>query len=59
MENNQKFNKELFVHKLETPLLDSYNVIYEIGKGAFSKVYEVRHKITGDIRACKYISKKI
>jgi calcium-dependent protein kinase len=58
MENNQKFNKELFVHKLETPLLDSYNVIYEIGKGAFSKVYEVRHKITGDIRACKYISKK-
>ena len=57
MENNQKFSKELFVQKLETPLLDSYDVIYEMGKGAYSKVYQVRNKKTGEERACKYISK--
>ena len=58
MENKNKFGKDLFVQKLETPLLDSYDVIFEMGKGAFSKIFEVRNKKTGEIRACKYISKK-
>ena len=56
--NNKKFSKENFVPTLETPLLDSYDVIYEMGSGAYSKVYEVKHKISGQIRACKYIKKK-
>ena len=52
------FAKEDFVLKLETPLLDSYDVNFEIGRGAHSKVYQVTHKSSGEIRACKYISKQ-
>ena len=58
MEKDQKFGKEMFVYNLEAPLLDLYEVNYEMGRGAFSKIYEVRNKKTGEIRACKYTSKK-
>ena len=58
MEQKNKFDKSDFIFKLETPLLDSYEVNYEIGSGAYSKVYEVIEKASGQIRACKYISKK-
>ena len=58
MEQKNKFDKSDFIFELETPLLDSYEVNYEIGSGAFSKVYEVKEKASGDIRACKYIIKK-
>ena len=58
MEQKNKFDKSDFIFKLETPLLDSYEVNYEIGSGAYSKVYEVKEKASGDIRACKYITKK-
>ena len=57
-ENDVKFNKELFVQKIETRLADSYDIICEVGRGAFSKVYEIKHKNTGEIRACKYIKKE-
>ena len=58
MEKKDKFTKELFIEKLETPLKESYNVNFEIGRGAFSRVYEVTNKNTGEIRVCKYISKQ-
>ena len=55
---NTSFGKEDFVLKLETPLLDSYEVNFEIGRGANSKVYQVKQKSTGYLRACKYIEKQ-
>ena len=58
MEQKKKFDKSDFVFELETPLLDSYDINYEIGSGAYSKVYEVKEKVSQDIRACKYIAKK-
>ena len=62
MKNMQKkmsiFNKETFIQDIDTPLMNSYNVIYEMGQGTYSKVYAIKHKKTGDMRVCKYIIKK-
>ena len=44
--------------KPDSPLLKSYEVNFEIGSGTYSKVYQVRQKSTGELRACKYISKE-
>ena len=52
-----KFGKETFVGKTEGLFLDNYDVIKQLGKGGYGKVYEVRHKKTGEIRACKHLSK--
>ena len=54
---NNSFGKEDLIFDQESPLLDSYEMNFEIGHGAFSKVYQLKHKSTGEIRACKYISK--
>ena len=58
MENETKFGKDFFVLKLEDPLINSYDLVYEMDSGAFSKVYALRNKKTGIVRACKYINKK-
>ena len=55
---NKSFGKEDLIFDQESPLLDSYEMNFEIGHGAFSKVYQLKHKSTGEIRACKYISKE-
>ena len=52
-----KFGRETFVQKAEGKLLDSYDVIKQLGKGGYGKVYEIRHKTTKEIRACKQLSK--
>ena len=52
-----KFGKETFVGKLDGVFLDNYDVIKQLGKGGYGKVYEVRNKKTGEIRACKHLSK--
>ena len=52
-----KFGKETFVGKTEGLFLDNYDVIKQLGKGGYGKVYEVKHKKTGEIRACKHLSK--
>ena len=57
-ECNKPFGKENLVIKPDSPLLKSYEVNFEIGSGAYSKVYQVRQKSTGELRACKYISKE-
>ena len=46
------FGKKNFVGKLDGIFLDKYDVIKQIGKGGYGKVYEVKNKKTGEIRAC-------
>ena len=38
--------------------MKSYDVNFEIGRGGYSTVYQVKQKSSGEIRACKYISKE-
>jgi calcium-dependent protein kinase len=52
-----KFGKENFVGKLDGVFLDHYDVLRQLGKGGYGKVYEVKNKKTGEIRACKHLSK--
>ena len=51
------FNKENFVGKKQGLLTDYYEVIRKLGKGSYGKVYEVKNITTGEIRACKQLSK--
>ena len=52
-----KFGKKDFVGKFEGVFLDNYEVIRQLGKGGYGKVYEVMNKKTKEIRACKHLSK--
>ena len=52
-----KFARETFVGKTEGKLLDYYDVVKQLGKGGYGKVYQVKNKKTGEIRACKHLSK--
>ena len=71
MSKKGSFSKDLFFEEVETPLKESYTVNFEIGRGAYSKVYEVTLKNEeqlknedkpkneeNKIRACKYIIKE-
>lgn len=65
MEIKEGFGKIDYIENVAKPLKDLYTVNYEIGRGAYSKVYEVKLKneeeVSGEddkIRACKYISKQ-
>ena len=39
-----KYARETFVQKADGKLLDSYDVIKQLGKGGYGKVYEIRSK---------------
>ena len=52
-----KFGKENFVEKFDSVFLDNYEVVRQLGKGGYGKVYEVKNLKTGEIRACKHLSK--
>jgi len=52
-----KFGKKDFVGKFEGVFLDNYDVLKQLGKGGYGKVYEVQNKKTKEIRACKHLSK--
>ena len=52
-----KYGKKTFVGKSEGLFLDNYDVIKQLGKGGYGKVYEVKNKKSGEIRACKHLSK--
>ena len=54
-----KFGKKTFVGKSEGLFLDNYDVIKQLGKGGYGKVYEVKNKKSGEIRACKHLSKLV
>ena len=49
--------KEKFIKEYNYSMKDDYDLITQLGKGSYGKVFEVRHKKTKVIRACKYISK--
>ena len=52
-----RFGKQNFVGKLDGIFLEHYEVLRHLGKGGYGKVYEVKNKKTGEIRACKHLSK--
>ena len=52
-------NSATFVKHSETRrLIDDYNIVKEIGEGAYGKVKLVSHKKTGIQRAAKFINRK-
>jgi len=50
-------NKELFVGKIEGSITEYYQIIKEIGSGSYGRVYKVKNKTTGEMRACKQLAK--
>ena len=52
-----KINKESFVTINKGDITQFYEVIKKIGEGAYGKIYKVRNKQSGDIRAMKQITK--
>ena len=50
-------SKSIFVGKSHQKLNECYTVIKEIGSGSYGRVYKVKNKTTGDIRACKQLTK--
>ena len=49
--------KEIFVNTYNYSMKDDYDIITQLGKGGYGKVFEVRHKKTKAVLACKYIAK--
>ena len=56
-ENNIKISKESFVTINKGDITQFYEVIKKIGEGSFGKIYKVKNKQSGDIRAMKQITK--
>jgi calcium-dependent protein kinase len=52
-----KFSKDNFITTNRTTVKDSYEAVKQLGKGGYGKVYQVRHKLTGQFYACKKLSK--
>ena len=52
-----KIGREAFIGKSESTVMENYDVLRQLGKGGYGKVYRVRHKKTGEVRACKQLSK--
>ena len=50
-------SKKLFINIVKKKFRDNFKVIEEIGKGAFGRVFKVKHKISNAIYACKQIHK--
>ena len=52
-----KFNKESFVSIYKGDITHFYEIIKKIGEGGYGKIYKVKNKESGDIRAMKQIMK--
>ena len=58
MEDNKiVIRKDFFIREIEGKVIEYYEVLKKIGEGAFSKVYKVKEKETGEIRAMKEVIK--
>ena len=53
------FNKQTFTGQIKGLLTDHYDIIKTLGEGSFGKVFEIKHKNTGEIRASKQILKSV
>ena len=58
IEESKGFNKEAFISQVEGKMQDKYEIIKELGSGAFSRCLQVKNKTTGNLYACKEIQKK-
>ena len=56
-DDNFQISKSIFVGKSTKNFSECYSVIKEIGSGSYGRVYRVKNKTTGDIRACKQLTK--
>ena len=54
---NLKINKESFVSIIKGDITQFYEIVKKIGEGGFGKIYKVKNKESGDIRAMKQIMK--
>ena len=52
-----KIGRKFFVGKTEVVLKEKYEFLGQIGKGYFGKIYSVKVIKTGEMRACKQLSK--
>ena len=51
------FNKQNFTSSTEGLISTKYEIIKKLGKGSYGRVLQVKNKRTGEIRACKQLSK--
>ena len=49
--------KEFFIRQTDGQITQYYEVLKKIGEGASAKVYKVKEKSTGEIRAMKQVEK--
>ena len=56
-EDQIKFGKTTFIGLNNHKLKEHYELLKQLGKGGYGKVYQVKNKKTGDIFACKKLSK--
>ena len=56
-DKNIKISKESFVTIIKGDITQFYEVIKKIGEGSYGKIYKVKNKQSGDIRAMKQIMK--
>lgn len=52
------FNKENFIGNQKGLLTDYYMIKNDIGQGSYGKVFQVKNKQSGEIRACKQLAIK-
>ena len=57
IKNNLRINKESFVTINKGDITHIYEVIKKVGEGAYGKIYKVRNKQSGEIRAMKQVMK--
>ena len=56
-EASVKFGRDTFIGRSDKSLKDIYEVVKQLGKGGYGKVYQVKNKKSGELRACKQLSK--
>jgi len=57
VDDSKGFNKESFISQMEGKMEDKYEIIKELGSGAFARCLQVKNKTTGNLYACKEIQK--
>ena len=56
-ENKLVIKKEFFIRQTDGQITNYYEVLKKIGEGASAKVYQVKEKSSGEIKAMKQVEK--